>query len=515
MQNYSVNELDLFFISYDEPNAELHWADLLTKAPWAKRIDGVKGHDEAFRLCGRNATTDYLFTVDGDSIVDPAFFEQRVDLDPINISSDVLIWKTRNVVNQLNDINGGIKLWPKKLLINLGQAHRTEDNNLPIISYNDIVYVHMHNLYSQCNHNGSALQAFRAGFRQSVKLSISRSTKDIERLAIWCSVGAEVEYGIWAIYGARLACFMVNFTDWDSSSINDYDWFDQFWSDHKDLSHQNLIDKISGLGDQLRQMLKLNIAELNSQQSKFYKFIEHRLAPKEFMSTAAEQPLLDIIFLSYRENNAEQKWSQFSKRFPRAQRVHGVKGIHQAHIHGAKMAKTKYFYVVDADAEIADSFDFSYYPQLNDKECVHVWRSKNAVNGLEYGYGGVKLFPRNMVLKSSTTSVDFTTSISKNFKIMQQLASATRFNTTPFEAWKSGFREAAKLTSGIIDRSHQSENRKRLNIWLTKGRDQEFGSECIAGARCGNEYIKSGGDITRINDFDWVGSPGTELEFAL
>ena len=42
-------ELDVVFLSYDEPNADLHYADLCNKVPWAKRVHGVKGSDEAHK----------------------------------------------------------------------------------------------------------------------------------------------------------------------------------------------------------------------------------------------------------------------------------------------------------------------------------------------------------------------------------------------------------------------------------------------------------------------------------
>ena len=37
-----VIEFDVIFLSYDEPNADVHYADLCNKVPWAKRIHGVK-----------------------------------------------------------------------------------------------------------------------------------------------------------------------------------------------------------------------------------------------------------------------------------------------------------------------------------------------------------------------------------------------------------------------------------------------------------------------------------------
>jgi hypothetical protein len=68
----------------------------------------------------------------------------------------------------------------------------------------------------------------------------------------------------------------------------------------------------------------------------------------------------DIIFISYTEPNAEENFSKLRSRFPYAQRVHGVQGIHQAHIAAAKKAFTKMFWVVDGDAEIVDTFNFDY-----------------------------------------------------------------------------------------------------------------------------------------------------------
>ena len=44
MAQIDVTELDIFYISFDEPNAEEHWADLQTKY-LAKRVHGVKGFD--------------------------------------------------------------------------------------------------------------------------------------------------------------------------------------------------------------------------------------------------------------------------------------------------------------------------------------------------------------------------------------------------------------------------------------------------------------------------------------
>ena len=40
MAQYKVIDFDIIYLSYDEPNAEENYANLLTKVPWAKRIHG-------------------------------------------------------------------------------------------------------------------------------------------------------------------------------------------------------------------------------------------------------------------------------------------------------------------------------------------------------------------------------------------------------------------------------------------------------------------------------------------
>jgi hypothetical protein len=218
--------------------------------------------------------------------------------------------------------------------------------------------------------------------------------------------------------------------------------------------------------------------------------------------------MYDIVFISYNEPNAEENWQRLSSRFPLAKRVHGVKGIHQAHIVAAKKCFTNMFWVVDGDAVILDTFDFSYKTKLLDT--VHVWRSSNPINDLEYGNGGVKLLPRHMTINMNITKPDMTTSISTKFKPVLEISNITAFNSDPFNTWKSAFRECVKLSSRIIDRQVTDETSKRLDVWCTKGIDRTFGNYAINGAIAGSKYgIQYKYDISalkKINDFDWLAS---------
>jgi len=222
-------------------------------------------------------------------------------------------------------------------------------------------------------------------------------------------------------------------------------------------------------------------------------------------------PLFDIIFLSYDEEYAELNFNKLKERFPRAKRLHKIKGILEAHKAAARWAdydKADMFYVVDADAEIAPTFNFTYQPPALEEQTVHVWHSRNPVNDLEYGYGGIKLFPTNLLLEYNGSPVDFTTSVSKHFKVMNEVSNITRFNTDPFSAWRSGFRECVKLASKLIPNQINDETEYRLNVWCTRGEDKEFGDFTVMGALAGAEFGRAYKDqpdkLRLINDFSWL-----------
>tara|TARA_B110000305_G_scaffold48846_1_gene52503 strand:- start:5934 stop:6599 length:666 start_codon:yes stop_codon:yes gene_type:complete len=215
--------------------------------------------------------------------------------------------------------------------------------------------------------------------------------------------------------------------------------------------------------------------------------------------------MYDIAFISYNEVEADYNWQQLKQKYPYAKRTHGIEGIHQAHIEAAKNACTRMFYIVDADAVILNNFDFSYVPPEYELDCVHVWRSQNPINNLVYGYGGVKLFPRNETINMDISKPDMTTSISPKFKLMQDVSNITAFNVNEFSTWRSAFRECAKLSSKIIDRQKEEETNERLRIWTTVGRDRPFGEYAIAGAIAGREFgLSSKSDLGLINNFDWL-----------
>jgi hypothetical protein len=139
-----------------------------------------------------------------------------------------------------------------------------------------------------------------------------------------------------------------------------------------------------------------------------------------------------------------------------------------------------------------------------------VWLSRNPINGLTYGYGGVKLLPKQLTenMDLSNTKIDMTMSISDKFKVVQEVSNITAFNTDPFSTWKSAFRECVKLASRPIDAGYQEETEDRLITWCNIGTGKLYGEYSIAGARAGKQYgsenIADPVQLTKINDFEWL-----------
>ena len=256
MAKIDVTELDIFYISYDEPNAEENWADLLNKVPWAKRVHGVKGFDAAHKECARQSETERFITVDGDNIVMDDFFEQVLDVpdtdhDGNNISESIFSWNAKNLLNGLVYGNGGLKCWPKEYALQM-QTHESAGDGEGMEFCWKLNYIQLNDTFSEVHQTASPFQAFRAGFREGVKMSLDQGQKvradefadkiwwqNYNRLQTWCNIGSDVENGLWAIYGARLGCKLSVLTDWDTNLISDYEWF-------KDYFNKEIITQFAG-----------------------------------------------------------------------------------------------------------------------------------------------------------------------------------------------------------------------------------------------------------------------------
>jgi hypothetical protein len=277
----TLAEIDCIFISYDEPNADRNWADLLNKAPWAKRLHGVKGSDAAHKAAADLSDTERFITVDADNIVDARFFDLVIDFDSLQYKNKQLSWCGKNNINGLVYGNGGLKCWTKQYVANMRTHEAAMFANARVDFCWEYDYQQMPSLYSISRINASPLQAFRAGFREGVKMTLKEGIRqtlvdpkqqiprrNYQRLLIWQTIGADVEQGLWSIYGARLGCYMTNCTNWDYTQVRDFDYLNSLFEEK--FNHDPL-EQIVMLGKLLESKLNLPVAFLTPQQSRFFK----------------------------------------------------------------------------------------------------------------------------------------------------------------------------------------------------------------------------------------------------
>jgi hypothetical protein len=322
----SINEFDIVFISFDEPNADENYADLLDKAPWAKRSHGVYGSDAAHKAAAEMAETDRFITIDADNVVDPAFFGVEIDMRRIG-QHDVISWAGKNITNGLVYGNGGIKCWPKDVVMSM-QTHENApagDKRAQVDFCWNINYIQMNNIYCTVMNNGSPLQAWRAGFREGVKMGLVDGDvvdpynlkrlvhpKNYKRFLTWMSVGDDTENGIWAIYGARLGAYMTNITreSWDWRNVRDFKWLTNYFETEVLPQFQENDDQLCKrtgmrwnysavdaaareLGYKLRRELDLEIADLGKEGSKFFK--EVYINPSRLGPHVREDQVIDTL----------------------------------------------------------------------------------------------------------------------------------------------------------------------------------------------------------------------------
>lgn len=278
-----VVEFDVFFLSYDEPTADLHYADLCNKVPWAKRIHGVKGSDHAHKAAAKQSETDWFLSVDADNIVYPSFFD--IDLDMSNKEIRAYSWCGKNNVNGLRYGNGGLKLWNKQHVLDMKTHENSESERAQVDFCWETGYRNFPRTYSDSIINSSPFMAWRAGFREGVKMTLMDGLKvppqeiknkiwwhNIHRLTQWSTVGSHVENGLFTVYGARLGTYLTNCTDWDHIQVRDFESLRELYDEQCKLYEEDgvgLEQEVKRLGSELKNQLGFNYPYMDASMSKY------------------------------------------------------------------------------------------------------------------------------------------------------------------------------------------------------------------------------------------------------
>lgn len=278
-----IADLDCIYLTYDEPQKEEFWVKIRNMIPWARRVDGVKGSDAAHKAAAAASDTERFILIDGDNMPDAKFFNLTMDFPDGEWETAVFRWRARNHVNGLMYGNGGLSSWTRSFVNRMKTHEATTGTAETEVEFCfDPLYWPMYDCYSTTYPNGSAFHAWRAGFREGVKMCLNRGTRptisefrdrvhqrNLDHLTIWHNVGRDVEHGIWAIAGARMGTYMTMITPtWDHRMVQDFAELEKLWETVKDSDPELLAGRVA---EDLVAQLDLPINMMQENESAFFK----------------------------------------------------------------------------------------------------------------------------------------------------------------------------------------------------------------------------------------------------
>jgi hypothetical protein len=282
MKKIDIADLDVVYLSYDEPQKEEFWVKIKNMVPWAVRVDGVQGSDAAHKAAAAASTTERFVLIDGDNLPDPEFFNQTLEFPDEQWERAVFRWRARNHVNGLMYGNGGLSSWTRTFVDNMRTHENTDGREETEVEFCfDPLYWAMYDCYSTTYPNGDAHHAWRAGFREGVKMCLNRGTKptleefkqsvhqrNLDNLTIWHNIGTDAEHGEWTIAGARQGTYMTMLTNWDYRQVQNFNALNDLWLTVCDSEPRILSNR---LGVELGTQLDLPVSVFEGEQSRFFK----------------------------------------------------------------------------------------------------------------------------------------------------------------------------------------------------------------------------------------------------
>ena len=227
--------------------------------------------------------------------------------------------------------------------------------------------------------------------------------------------------------------------------------------------------------------------------------------------TVCHEPLMDIVFISNGESNADKNWEhlqnsvkqgeeQFNNRLVR---VDGVKGRAEAYRAAVEASNTDWAYCVFAKLEVDPNFGWDRQPDRLQQPKHYIFHAYNPVNGLTYGHMGMIMYNKKLVLENQASGLDFT--LDQPHEVVPVLSGVARYADDPWIAWRSAFRECVKLKYSLPD----IDNQYRLDQWLNVNlQGDAVGDWSIQGARDAVEYydsVQGSFDALKLTyEWDWL-----------
>jgi len=283
MQTIEIADLDVIYLTYDEPQREEFWARIVNNIPWAQRVDGVKGSDAAHKAAAEASSTERFILIDGDNLPEPSFFNLTLELPDERWQQAQFRWRARNHINGLMYGNGGLSSWTRQFVQNMRTHENTDGRDETQVEFCfDPLYWPMYDCYSTTYPNGSPQHAWRAGFREGVKMCLDKGRRpsvtefrervfrrNLDHLTVWHNVGRDVEHGCWAMAGARMGTYRTMLTDWDHREVQSFDALERIWREETQGQDPDSISREHE--DALKTQLDLPMCMMPEAHSRFFK----------------------------------------------------------------------------------------------------------------------------------------------------------------------------------------------------------------------------------------------------
>ena len=213
--------------------------------------------------------------------------------------------------------------------------------------------------------------------------------------------------------------------------------------------------------------------------------------------------LQDIVFISYDEKEADRNYNNLIESFPRAKRVHGVKGMERALEAAAEASSTPWYFAVFGKTELYPGFDFSFVPDYFQQPKHYIFYSENRVNKLVYGEMAVILYNCGLILDNRNKEFGLDYTMSFPHEVVPVVSTYGNFDTSAYQTWRTAFREVSKLYD-IQARTPSVDTEYRIQVWETVA-EGPFADWCLKGAQDGRDfYLKYADDFDyRKNTFNW------------
>lgn len=219
------------------------------------------------------------------------------------------------------------------------------------------------------------------------------------------------------------------------------------------------------------------------------------------MVRKTDKPPIPVFFASNGESNADENWEHLVKMVPWAMRMDNIyprrKMFHRC---VDLCSEHDQFFVVTGKNFVTDRSVFNF--PVSDFRGKHVvFQAKNMSNRLEYGHMGVVCYDKELVLSTPENfGLDFTGY--SPTELIPRTVSEARFATTPFEAWRTAFRECVKLTL-----NYDTNSKKWLDRWLAFA-EGDHSDWVLKGAEDGHAFAEAHREdrtmLRKSENWEWL-----------